>query len=84
MGIPDGLQNKHPNNVVPISIRFGGRHAGHISDTQLTNSMSATTKRKGVGKDFVGNVVQARGTPDSHLTTVRVGAKATESIHGEA
>ena len=41
-------------------------------------------ERKGVGKDSVGDIVQARGTPNSYPVIVRVGAKTTKSIRGQA
>ena len=37
MGIPDDVQNKHPDNSVPISMRIGSSYDDRVSNPELKN-----------------------------------------------
>ena len=82
LGIPDNIQDQHPDNPVPIGIRIGSGDAGRISDSEFTDPGEGTLEQEGVRKNSAGNIMRVRGKPDSQFVAARARTTETEAIRG--
>ena len=67
LGIPDNIQDQHPDNPVPIGIRIGSSDASRVSNSGFTDPGAGTLEREGIRENSAGNIVRVGGKPNNQL-----------------